>query len=126
MADPSFEHRLARLFADAPPAPDAALFARRVEERLELAWTVRRLLIGLAALGSALLAAWQLAGSVAFSRLLLAGQAPLMMVERRWGLVEAVRPLLKALPLPGEIGWLLAGLVLLAAGLVATRMVDEG
>ena len=35
MAESSFEFRLERMFADAPQAPDAELFALRVVERLE-------------------------------------------------------------------------------------------
>ena len=54
MADPAFELTMQRLFAEAPPAPDAPLFAQRLEQRLEFRWTLRRLVIGFAALGSAL------------------------------------------------------------------------
>ena len=125
MADPSFEHGLARLFAEAPPAPDAPLFARRLEQRLEFRWTLRRLVIGLAAVGSALLAAWQLAGSAVAERVMDVCRAPLMLVESRWSLVASTEVLLKALPAPPEVGWLLAGLVILAAGLVAARAIDR-
>lgn len=125
MADPEFEHGLCRLFAQAPPAPDAPLFARRLEQRLELRWTVRRLVIGLAAVGSALLALQQLAGSSLAGRIVAAGQAPLMLVERRWGVLDSTLVLLRALPVPADVGWLLAGLVILAAGLAATRAMDE-
>ncbi len=125
MADPQFERTLLNLFADAPSAPDAPLFARRLEQRLEFRWTLRRLVIGFAALGSALLAAWQLAGSTVVSRVVDACSAPLMLVERRWHVMDAEVTLLKALPVPPDVGWLLGGLVLLAVGLAATRMVDE-
>lgn len=125
MAEPAFEHRLVRLFADAPPAPDAALFARRLEQRLDLAWTARRLLIGVAAFGSALAAVWQLAGSTGVARLEEAARAPVMLIGRRLRLAETTAALLHGLPLAGEAVWLLGGLVLLAAGLAATRLVDE-
>lgn len=125
MADPGFEHGVARLFAESPPALDAHLFARRLEQRLELRWTVRRLVIGLAAVGSALLALQQLAGSSLAERVIAACQAPLMLFERRWRVLDSTLVLLKALPVPADVGWLLAGLVLLAAGLAATRTMDE-
>ncbi|MBE7217507.1 MAG: hypothetical protein INR64_03460 [Caulobacteraceae bacterium] len=125
MADPQFERTLQRLFAEAPPAPDAPLFARRLEQRLEFGWTLRRLVIGFAALGSALLAAWQLAGTSVMGRVVDACTAPLMLVERRWHVMDAEVTLLKALPVPPDLGWLVGGLVLLAVGLAATRMVDQ-
>ena len=125
MADPRFDLTLQRLFAEAPPAPDAALFARRLEQRLEFGWTLRRLVIGFAALGSALLAAWQLSGSAVVHRVVDACSAPLMLLERRWHVADAEVTLLKALPVPADLGWLLAGLVLLAVGLAATRLVDD-
>ena len=126
MADPQFERTLSSLFADAPPALDASLFARRLEQRLEFRGTLRRLVIGFAALGSALLAAWQLAGSAVVGRVVDACSAPLMLVERRWHLMDAGVTLLKALPMPADVGWLLGGLALLAVGLAATRMGRRG
>ena len=125
MADADFEHRLLQLFAETPPARDAVLFARRVEQRLEHQWLLRRGVIGLAAAGSALLAAWQLAGSAVAARVMDVGRAPLLLLERRSHLLTAEAAVVRALPAPGEIGWLLAGLLLLAVGLAATRMVDE-
>ena len=125
MADPEFERGLARLFAQAPPAPDALLFVRRLEQRLDLRWTVRRLVIGLAAVGSALLGVRQLAGSSLAERVLAAAQAPLMLFEQRWRVLDSTAVLLNALPVPADVGWLVAGLVILAAGLAATRVMDE-
>src|ERR1700722_12434491 len=46
MAELEFEARLDRLFAQAPNFPDAAIFALKVDHRLERGWTVRRTLIG--------------------------------------------------------------------------------
>ncbi len=125
MAEPAFEQRLVRLFADAPSAPDAPLFAHRLEARLDRAWTARRLTIGVAAFGSASAAVWQFAASAGVARLEEAARAPLMLIDKRLRLAEAAANLLHALPLAGEAVWLLGGLVLLAAGLAATRLVDE-
>jgi len=46
VAETSFEFRLERMFAEAPPAPDADLFTLQVLERLDRGWNARRLLIG--------------------------------------------------------------------------------
>jgi hypothetical protein len=63
MAEADFERQLVGLFADAPALPDADLFARQVERRLEAGWGMRRFLIGgLGAVGG-LIAAVQMASA---------------------------------------------------------------
>ena len=62
MADTSFEFKLERMFAEAPDAADAELFALRVLERLDRGWTARRFVIGaMGALGG-LIGAYELLG----------------------------------------------------------------
>jgi hypothetical protein len=46
MAELEFEAKLDRMFAQAPHFPDAAIFALKVDHRLERGWTLRRTLIG--------------------------------------------------------------------------------
>lgn len=125
MSDPRFEHDLHRLFAEAPPAADAALFAARVRGRLDRAWTLRRLLIGAAGAGGGVVALWQLGGSQVMVRLEEAAKAPLANIWREAGPLAGLAPALRAFPLPMEVVWLAGGLMLLAAGMLVTRVVDE-
>ena len=70
MADANFEFRLERLFADAPAAPDADLFAAIVMSRLDRGWTTRRAFIGVMGLVGGLIGAAQIVGAGASARLL--------------------------------------------------------
>ena len=45
MSDFNFEARLERLYAQPPRLSDGSVFVRRVEDRLEREWTLRRGLI---------------------------------------------------------------------------------
>ena len=125
MSDPRFEHDLHRLFAEAPPRPDAELFAAQVRDRLDRGWTLRRLLIGVAGLGSGMLAIWQLAGTQVLARVEEVARTPLRSVWKDGDALSGLAPALKALPMPMEVVWLAGGLMLLAAGMLVTRVVDE-
>lgn len=125
MSDPRFEHDLHRMFGEAPPRPDADFFAARVRERLDRAWTLRRVLIGLAGAFSGVIALWQLAGSQAMVQVEQVLKTPVSGLWRENRLVADLAPVLKALPLPPEVVWLTGGLMLLAAGMLVTRVVDE-
>ena len=63
MAEPSFEFRLERMFADAPPAADADIFALQVLHRLDRGWTARRFLIGAMGVLGGLIGAYEILGS---------------------------------------------------------------
>ena len=63
MADLDFETRLERMFAQPPAFADADAFARRVESRLDRAWTVRRWAIGAAGLVGGVIATGQVLGA---------------------------------------------------------------
>ena len=125
MSDPRFEHELQRLFAEAPSRPDAALFAHRVRERLDMTWTWRRMAVGAAGAGAGAFALWQLGGAQVLARLSETAQAPLEELSRRAPGVSQVAQVLREAPLPPELVWLLGGLALLAAGFAVTRAVDE-
>lgn len=125
MSDPRFEHDLHRLFADVPPRGDADLFAVRVRRKLDAAWTTRRLLIGAAGLGGGVVAVWQLAGTQVLARVEEVAKTPLSNLWRDVGPIAGLAPALQAIPLPLEVVWLAGGMLLLAAGMLVTRVVDE-
>lgn len=125
MSDPGFERELHRLFAETPPRPDADLFALRVRERLDLAWAWRRTAVGFAGAGAGALALWQLGGGQVLARLDAAVSAPLSEIWSRAPLLGEAATMLRQAPIPAELVWLVGGLMLLAAGLFATRTVDQ-
>lgn len=128
MAEHPFEHRLHRMFAEAPAFPDAGLFAAQLEQRLDRGWTVRSLAIGAAGLVGGGVAVVQALGSDLFGRLELAGRASAGAAGRSVsGLVEASAaiPSLGGLAFGGETLWLIAGLGALAIALIATRLLEQ-
>ncbi len=125
MSDPRFEHELQRLFAEAPPRPDAELFALRVRERLDATWAWRRLAVGSAGAGAGAVALWQLGGGQVLARLGEAVQAPGGDLWRRAPGVAEAAQVMRSVPVPTELFWLLGGLVLLVAGFAAARVADE-
>lgn len=125
MADP-FEHTLHRLFQESPALPDAPLFAARLTARLERDWTLRRLLIGATGGAVGMAALWQLIGATGVSRVLSAFETSTGTLSRQADLVSAsVGSLQQVIPYSNEVVWLLGGLLVLAAGLLATRAVDQ-
>ena len=129
MADHAFERRLQQLFAEAPALPDAAIFAARVESRLDRGWTVRSLAIGAAGLVGGSVAVVQLAGSDWIGRVELASRSSAAQAEKSVGGVVGgfvnVGAVLRSLPVGGETVWLIAGLAALAVALLATRALEE-
>ena len=125
MSDAAFERELHRLFGEAPTRPDAELFALRVRERLDLAWAWRRMAVGFAGAGAGAVALWQLGGAQVLTRLADAVSVPASDLWRRTPILDQASAVLREVPVPGELIWLVGGLMLLAAGLVVTRIVDE-
>ncbi|ENZ83543.1 MULTISPECIES: hypothetical protein [Caulobacter] len=125
MAEPDFEARLTRLFAEAPSFPDAALFNAEVSAKLDRGWAMRRLFIGAAGVAAGLIAAFQILstrfsseiaqisrdGSHGIENEINAGYAKVASVFTSPGSVEAV--------------WLAAGLALVALAFAVTRAVEE-
>ena len=125
MAELEFEHRLSRLFAEAPAFADADRFARRVETRLDRAWALRRALIGIAGLGGGVVAAGQMLGSRLVDRA-AAGLSEVSLTS----VLQGARALgglrfLADLPVGAEVMWTAAGLAVLAVVLVAARAIEE-
>jgi hypothetical protein len=124
MADPEFETRLLRLFAETPELADADGFAGRIEARLERAWTLRRLMIGAAGLGGGGIAVAQTLGAHLFDRVAGFSDASAAAVTQGARTLSQLR-LLEALPVGGEVLWVGAGLALLAVALMATRSLEN-
>jgi hypothetical protein len=125
MADLDFETRLERMFAQPPAFADADSFARRVESRLDRAWTVRRWAIGAAGLIGGVVATGQVVGSNL--TLQMQGVSADVMAEAS-GALRSFTPewrALSMLPIGTEVLWMGAGLALMAIALVATRMLEE-
>ena len=125
MAETSFEFRLERMFAEAPQAPDADLFALRVLERLDRGWTARRLLIGaMGALGG-FIGAFEILGSGAL------GQLGAVAVNTNTYLSQHLPAQLSGPFAPAgiyvdaEAIWLAGALVVVAAGFGLARLVRE-
>lgn len=125
MAEP-FEVQLHRLFQETPASPDAPLFAARLTARLERDWTLRRLLIGFTGGAVGLASLWQLVGSTGLSRVFGAVQSSTGVLSRQADMLSVTAgSLQQVFPYSTEVMWLLGGLLVLGAGLLATRVVDE-
>ncbi len=125
MAESSFEFRLERMFADAPAAPDAELFALQVLGRLDRGWNARRFLIGaMGALGG-LIGAYEILGSGA------AGQLTAYVGHANDFLARHVAASLSGALAPGGIYvdvqaiWLAGALAIIAASFGLARLVRE-
>jgi hypothetical protein len=123
MAEPDFERRLERLFADPPGFADAEVFARRLERRLDHGWTLRRALIGAAGVAG---------GVIAVSQILVSGP-----VGRLGAAEHSVHALAASLSRPaagqwlailpsGEgVVWTAVGVAIALSGFVLTRVIEE-
>lgn len=131
MADPSFDAELTRLFAQAPAFADSADFARRVEDRLNVGWTLRRGLIGVLGVAGGLIAVGQMVGANLIMRVIATGQASMSAAEHTANLAPGlITTVLQAVGLRGvtfgaEGVWLALGLLALAGALLATRSLEE-
>ena len=124
MADPEFEAKLGRWFAEAPSLADEDWFAGRVQSRLERSWVLRRLLIGAAGLAGGLVAAGQMLGAHMVGRIVgLPGASFEAMSDGAHTLSRL--NVLADLPVRGEVLWTGAGLAVLAVVFVATRSLEE-
>lgn len=126
MSEQPFEQTLHRLFQDSPTLPDTPLFTARLTGRMERDWTLRRLLIGVTGGGVGLIGLWQFIGQAGVARTLGAVEASTGAMTRNADLARAsFGALSQALPYSTEVFWLLGGMLVLAAGLLATRAVDQ-
>lgn len=126
MSELDFEMRLDRMFAEPPHFPDAELFARDVETRLERGWSVRRLFIGAAGVVAALVGVGQFMGAGLYLR-----SASGEVTAQAGAVGKAARELLSAssnlgaIPVSSEVLWMTAGLGVMALGFVITRATQE-
>ncbi len=128
MSDPSFEMRLQRMFAEPAHFADSPLFAIEVEHRLARGWALRRVLIGSAGVIGGLIAVIQFAGARFGERLGEVGRLAMDTSRSlRSAAVHLPAPLgdIGQLPFGGEVLWLVAGLAVLAGGLLASRSIHE-
>jgi hypothetical protein len=129
MADPSFDHLVAKLFADTPPAADATVFAERVKARLDRAWALRRGLIGVAGVAGGAITVAQFADANLLGRATAASASVDLQARDAAadlsGRLQPVLTALHALPVSGEVMWMVAGLMAVAVALVAARMADR-
>ena len=125
MAETSFEFRLERMFAEAPAAPDADLFAAIVTSRLDRGWTARRMLIGGMGLIGGLIGAGQLVGSDAFGHLRAGAAQANDLLTRQ--LASAMPPGLPLgdLALEVQVIWMAGALAIVAAGFGVARLFRE-
>ena len=127
MSDPSFDHQIARLFAEPPPMSDAAAFTQSIQRRLERGWRLRRTLIGLAGAVGGLIAAGQVVGANLMQRASEASRTADTRahdVAAEWLARTTTVLHLGALPVGGEALWMIAGLAALGVGLAAARLMD--
>ena len=125
MSDFDFDARLERLYVQPPRLSDSNAFARRVEDRLEREWSLRRGLILVAGVVGAGVALSQLAGSEIYQRVSAMAEPALRVAGQGLG---AFAPSELAMQLPilgsGEALWTLAAAGGLIAAFAATRWAD--
>ena len=129
MGDPSFEHMVCRLFAEPPTMADAAAFAETVRARLDRAWALRRGLIGVAGVAGGAVTFAQFADANLIGRATAASQSVDQQAHDALadvaGRLQPLVNLLHALPISGEVMWMVVGLTTVAIGLLAARVADR-
>lgn len=123
MAEPDFERRLERLFAETPELPDAPAFVQRIERRLDRGWTVRRWLIGAAGLTGGVIGASQLVMSNLFQRVETAEQSA-KVLQQSFARVTPATDMVTALS--GGYGvWIAVAVAVLLMGFAVSRVIEE-
>lgn len=124
MAD-DFDNQLGRMFARAPVFSDYEAFAARVTARLDRAWAMRRMMIGLGGVAAGVVVAWQfLAGR-------FSGELPSVSSQAREAMDVGIGRTLAgfdqilALPAGNETLWFVAALAAAALALGLTRVVES-
>ena len=125
MAEPSFEARLERMFADAPAMRDGELFAMRVVDRLDRGWTARRILIGAMGLAGGLIVSVQILGSGVMGHLRSLGADSNAYLTQRLAQAIPASVLPPGLNLDSQVVWMALALAVVAAGLGLARAIRE-
>jgi hypothetical protein len=123
MAEPDFERRLERLFAEAPALADDEVFADRVERRLHRGWTARRWLIGVAGAAGGVIGASQLVFSSVFHRMAAVEGSARALTSG----LPRTEPAqwITTLPSGGLVVWIAIGVAIVLIGFVFTRVIEE-
>jgi hypothetical protein len=124
----TFDLQLQRLFAQAPAMPDAAAFAERLQRRLDRRWAIRRGMITFAGVAGGIITLWQVMSAHLIAQADIASQAPAAQARHAVSVallrVHMATSVIQALPFGGEALWLIAGLAVMAAALLATRLFE--
>jgi hypothetical protein len=124
----TFDLQLQRLFAQAPAMPDAAAFAERLQRRLDRRWAIRRVMITMAGVAGGIITLWQVMSAHLIAQADIASQAPAAQARHAFSVallrVHMATSVIQALPFGGEALWLIAGLAVMAAALLATRLFE--
>ena len=124
MSDFDFDARLERLYAQPPRLSDSNAFARRVEDRLEREWSLRRGLILVAGVVGAGVALSQLAGSEVYQRVSALAEPALRVAGQGLGAFAPSEILTQPILWTGEALWTMAAVGGLIAAFAATRWAD--
>lgn len=123
MAEPDFERRVERLFAEPPAFADADAFAARLENKLSRGWALRRGLIGAAGVVGGVIAVSQLMLGGVLQDLGSAGRSAhafsAALTESAAGRWSAI------LPSDGAVVWTALGAAILLTGFVVSRVIEE-
>ena len=123
--DPEFERALERLFAQAPAAPDSEAFARGVESRLARSWRLRTFGVGLAGVLGGAVAASQILGSGLALQVQQASAHSVQAVDTVYRMTGSSLDALSHVTPSAALFWAVSGLMILAAVIGATRVLDE-
>lgn len=131
MLEREFEASLERMFRDAPPRPDAELFAARVQKRLNNGWALRRWGVGAAGMIGGAVAITQTLGadlSLRFEQA-SAGSAKAVDTVYRQAVGQAQTISADSGLAFGDMGlgmfWVVSGVIVLLAAALMTRAFDE-
>ncbi|HYF24013.1 MAG TPA: hypothetical protein VD929_11510 [Caulobacteraceae bacterium] len=125
MVEREFEAKLERMFSEPAPMPDADLFARAVEERLDRAWRLRT--VGIAAAGAigGVIALGQTVGAGFGMRLREASSSSAVALDQALNDMTRQGEALLGFGMGAGMFWTVSAMMVIAAGIAATRLLDE-
>jgi hypothetical protein len=123
--DPEFERSLERLFAQTPALPDGEAFADRVQAKLARSWRVRTLAIGAAGIVGGAVAASQILGAGFALQVRQASVHSAQVVDQAYRQTWTNLDALSQVTPSAALFWAVSGLMILAAVVGATRVLDE-
>jgi hypothetical protein len=123
--NPEFERQLERLFAQAPALPDPDAFAGRVQARLASNWRMRTAGIAVAGVVGGVIAASQIIGSGLAVQVQHASTQSVRAADVVYHQASSGFELLSQVTPSAGLFWVVSGLMILAAVIGATRVLDE-